>query len=74
MAKQWLNDISRTLNGKIYKKRQRGPNIVVRYKWHEEFIKLGLDKKMSFQTYLKGKTKEWYKKRQQAHNQNSKKI
>ena len=59
--KKWLNDISRDLNGKIYERRQQSPGIVLRHKWHEEFIALGLDKKQSFQSYLKFKTKQWHK-------------
>ena len=66
----WLNDTSRKLNNKIYKRRRSGPNITTRYKWHEEFIKLGLDKRMSFRTYLKSKTAEWYKKRRHTLNIN----
>lgn len=62
MSKQWLNDISRDLNSKIYEHRKRPrPSVVLRYKWHEEFIAQGLDKKQSFQSYLKFKTRQWYK-------------
>ena len=60
MTRNWLNDTSRNLNGKIYSKRLKLPSIIQRNKWHEEFVKLGLDKKQSFLSYLKWKTKEWH--------------
>lgn len=59
--KKWLNDISRDINGKLREKRQRSPSTSLRYKWHQEFIDLGLDKKQSFQTYLRYKTKQWHR-------------
>ena len=62
--KQWLNDISRDINENIRDRRNRSPSIVQKQKWHNEFIDLGLDKRMSFATYLKSKTKEWRKTKQ----------
>jgi hypothetical protein len=59
----WLNDISRDLNNKIYEKRRKSPGVVLRHQWHNEFINQGLDKKMSFQEYLKQKTKLWFKQK-----------
>ena len=60
--KNWLNDTARTLNNKIYKRRQSSPSIVTRSKWHDEFISKGLDRKMSFVEYLKIQTRKWHQK------------
>lgn len=63
--KNWLNDTARTLNGKIYKRRLSSPSIATKAKWHKEFVDSGSDKKMSFVSYLKIKTREWHKQRYQ---------
>lgn len=60
----WLNDTARGLNGKIYQRRRSGPPLSTLTKWHEEFIKLGLDKQQSFYSYRQKKLKEWYGNRQ----------
>jgi hypothetical protein len=60
----WLNDISRDINENLRERRSRLPSIVQRHKWHNEFVELGLDKRMSFAAYLKTKTKEWRKSKQ----------
>lgn len=65
--KKWLNDISRDINGKIYERRKSSPSIVLKHKWHKEFIDLGLDKKQSFSSYLKFKTKEWRKSKNKSY-------
>jgi hypothetical protein len=59
--KQWLNDISRDINENLYKKRSQRPSTSLRYKWHEEFLALGVDKRMTFLAYAKLKTQEWRK-------------
>lgn len=71
---KWLNDISRDINQGLYKKRQRSPSVVQRHKWHKEFLELGLDKRMSFLTYLKEQTKLWHRSKigKKQHRQNTK--
>lgn len=59
MTKQWLNDTARQINDGIRQRRQNSPGIVLRSRWHEEFIRQGLDRKMSFVSYLKIKTQQW---------------
>lgn len=59
MKHNWLNDTSRDLNKQIREHRQRSPSIQLRNKWHEEFISQGIDKRQSFASYVKHKTKQW---------------
>jgi len=64
--KKWLNDISRDINEGVREVRMRRPSVVLRYQWHREFIELGLDKKQSFQSYVKHKTKIWRKSKKRT--------
>lgn len=68
----WLNNTARGLNDKIYQRRRQGPTLATLTKWHEEFIKLGLDKRQSFYSYRQKKLKEWYGNRQLRLNKKSK--
>jgi hypothetical protein len=64
--KKWLNDISRDINKGIRETKMNKPSLVLRYKWHQEFLELGLDKKQSFQNYVKYKTKIWRKSKKRT--------
>lgn len=57
------NEISRELNNKKFKARMNGPSVTQRYNWKLEWISTGNDKRMSFVSYLKMKTKQWYNKK-----------
>jgi hypothetical protein len=54
------NDLSRSLNKTV---RMTQPSLRTIGKWREEWLEKGLDKKMSFQAYKKGKCKEYHKNR-----------
>jgi hypothetical protein len=58
-SKHTETPISKLLQPKPRKAYRSQPSIQTRYKWHEEFIQLGLDRSMPFSHYLKKKTKEW---------------
>lgn len=45
------------------KTRISGPSLRTIGKWREEWIAKGLDKKMTFQSYKKGKCKEYHRQR-----------
>lgn len=57
------NELANELTKKRRKYMRNGPSVIQRYKWHEEFIEKGLDKKMSFTSYLGNKTKEFFRLR-----------
>ena len=54
------NDLSRGLNKTV---RMTQPSLRTIGKWREEWLQKNLDKKMSFQSYKKGKCKEYHQKR-----------
>jgi hypothetical protein len=47
-----------------YKLRQQSPSVALRAAWHKEFLESGAQYKMSFYTFQKHKTKEWYQQRE----------
>lgn len=59
----WLNDTARELNDKIYQRRSCGPSITIRYNWKQEWLKLGLDHKISFVEYKREREQEWWAKK-----------
>jgi hypothetical protein len=54
------NDLSRNL---VKQSRMNQPSLRTIGKWREEWIEKGLDKKMTFQSYKKGKCKEYHRQR-----------
>jgi len=68
----WLNDTARDLNGQIYKFKRRGPSVSTINRWHEEFLQLGLDRKMSFLTFKRLKLKGWFNKKRTNKNRRKK--
>jgi hypothetical protein len=60
----WLNDISRELNGKIYNKRKSQPSVVLKARWHKDFLESGAQYRQSWVDYCKGKTKQWYQRQE----------
>jgi hypothetical protein len=45
------------------KTRIAGPSLRTIGKWREEWVSSGNDKRMTFQTYKKGKCKKWHKEK-----------
>ena len=54
------NDLSRNL---VKQSRMHQPSLRTIGKWREEWVAKGLDKKMTFQSYKKGKCKEYHRQR-----------
>jgi hypothetical protein len=54
------NDLSRNL---VKQSRMNQPSLRTIGKWREEWIAKGFDKKMTFQSYKKGKCKEYHRQR-----------
>jgi hypothetical protein len=54
------NDLSRSL---VQNVRKAQPSLRLVGKWREEWIQTGQDKRMTFQSYKKGKCKEYHRER-----------
>ena len=55
------NDTARSITAGVRNQRRKGPSVVLRYRWYQEYLEKGLDKKMKFFQYLRSKTATWHK-------------
>lgn len=55
------NDLSLEINKKV--RNVPRPSLRTIGKWRDEWVKLGYDHKMTFQSYKKHKCKQWHKNR-----------
>ena len=61
-----LNDISRDINDGIRQARKRRPSTLTVYRWQQEYIATGADRRMTFYQYKQNRLREYYAKKKNS--------